>query len=333
MANTVWGAFDAFRKNTVDLDASVTQRARSSRNFLTDQLGKISREDTLFPKLQEKYIPFGSFARRTKIRPLDDVDMLVLLVGSGTTAKRTSDSPYTYWLHIDSSSAPLARFPDEYGYVNSTKILNKIRSSLYNINQYRQAGIKKTMQAVTLDLLSYSWTFDIVPAVPINDGLGGTAYYLIPNGYGDWIATDPRIDDTNTTTRNRQHSGNFLPTMRLLKYWNNRQHKPRLGSYYFETLALKVFASAPLITSFPQALKYFFDYCPIYLQGTCPDPKNLGPALDAHVDWSMKQKVVAALNDAATHAGYALTYEQLSNHSDAIYWWGKVFGSEFPTYG
>jgi hypothetical protein len=225
MPYTVWGAFDAFRKNTVDLAPDVTKKARGSRDYLFDQLKLLSKNIWDFPRLGRGYIPYGSFARNTKIHPLDDIDFLVLLNGEWTTAKVATGTPHTYWLWINDVTSPLADFHDDYGYVNSTKILNKIKNSLASVNNYKKAEIRKNMQAVTLSLSSYAWTFDIVPAVPVNDGSGGYAYYLIPNGSGDWLHTDPRIDATNVTTLNTQHSGSLLPTIRLLKYWNWRTHK------------------------------------------------------------------------------------------------------------
>lgn len=333
MAYTVWGAFEAFRKTVVDLDAEETRIARRSRDFLTGQLDKLSQTDSSFPSLQGRYMPYGSFARHTKIRPLDDIDVLVLLTCAGTSVKQSPNDPHTWWLRLESSASSLAAFPDGFGFVNSTKILNKISSSLDKVSQYSRADIKKNMQAVTLSLVSYSWSFDLVPAVPVSDGNGGTAYYLIPNGRGDWLRTDPRIDDNNIQTRNRQHSGNFLATMRLLKYWNSRVHKPRLPSYYFETLVLQVFAYSPTIVSLPDAVKYFFDNCPSYLWRQCPDPKGLGPALDQQVDAGTKLKVSTALSEAATLAGYALSNERLANYKCAIDYWGRVFGPNFPAYG
>jgi hypothetical protein len=132
---------------------------------------------------------------------------------------------------------------------------------------------------------------------------------------------------------NKHHNGQFLPTVRLLKYWNRRTHKPRLSSYYFETLAIKVFDYASPITGFPEAVKYFFDTCPAHLLSSCPDPKNLGPDLDTDVSWEVKTKVSEAIATAAKYAGYALMYESKSDYKNAIYWWQRVFGSEFPNYG
>lgn len=334
MSFTVWGAFDSFRTNQVDLDPDVTKKARKSRDNLYEQLGNLAKNDAEFPKLTGSNLGFGSFARRTKIRPLDDIDFLLLLKGGGTTAyQSTGGNIYNYWLKINDTSAPLNLFRDELGYVSSIKVMNKIKSALANLNSYRRSDIHRNMQAITLNLTSYDWSFDIVPAVAISDNSGNTLYYLIPNGSGDWMRTDPRIDDANVTRLNTQHDGEFLPTLRLLKYWNRRTHKPVLESYYFETLVLKVFDYAKKIKGFPQAAKYFFDYGSTYLWSSCPDPKNLGPALDAKIDTETKQKIAEAFAEAAKHAGYALMYEGQSDNKNAIYWWGRVFGSDFPNYG
>lgn len=333
MPYTVWGAFKEFRGEAVDLDPYATGTARSSRNYLCDQLKGLSKNEPGFPKLTGEFVYFGSFARRTKIRPLDDIDLMPVLNGRGTTSTQAASDTHAYWLHIDDPSAPLAAFPDEYGYVSSIKALNKIKSTLSSVSNYKRAEIKRNMQAVTLELVSYDWVFDIVPAVSIGDGSGGRAYLLIPNGRGDWIRTNPRIDQVNITRLNTQHGGLFLATLRLLKYWNKRTAKPVLQPYYFETLAIKVFDYAPKIDDFPSAVKYFFDHGPSYLWASCPDPKHLGPDLDTAVSDETKQKVSRAMNSAALEAGRAIAFESESEHEDAIDSWGQVFGWAFPSYG
>ncbi len=334
MAYTVWGAFDWFRNNVVDLKADEVKTARASRNYLFDQVKLIEQNDASFPKLYGSQLPFGSFARSTKIRPLNDIDVLVLLNGYQTQADQSQSDPYEYWLRIKDQSAPLAKFPDDYGYVNSIKILNKFRDSLYKVANYKKAEMHRRQQAVTLSLSTYPWVFDIVPAVPIDNYEGsGIAYYLIPDGNGDWIRTDPRKDQTLVTETNQKLGGDLLPTIRLLKAWNKRITKPVLPSYYFENLVIKVFQQAWSITSFPNAIKYFFDCCPVYLYASFPDPKRLGPDLDASIPYENKQKIAEAMKEAATFSGYAIMYENNIDEKTAIYWWGRIFGPEFPSYG
>jgi hypothetical protein len=333
MAYTVWGAFDWFREKVVDLESEQVTKARTSRDYLFNQIKLLSDQDIYFPRLYGNFLPFGSFARSSKKRPLNDIDILVSLNGRSTQDTSSTSDQYTSWLKIMSNDAPLSSFLDNYGYVSSTKVLNKFRDSLALIPNYKRAEIHKRMQAVTLALTSYTWVFDIVPAVPISNGSNGISHYLIPNGSGDWIRTDPRIDSVNITRVNQKHDGEFLPSLRLLKYWNARTHKPVLGSYYFETLAMSVFNNAQKIQNFPQAMKYFFENCHTYLYSSCNDPKNLGPNLDVNVEWDTKQKISNAMNEAAEWVGYALMYEENSQEKDAIYWWGRIFGSNFPNYG
>ncbi|MEY3867878.1 MAG: hypothetical protein RLZZ338_1769 [Cyanobacteriota bacterium] len=352
MVWTVWSAFDQFRKNVVDLDPDQTKKARSSRDYLFEQIKGLARKNAQFPKIVSDYPfnDFGSFARKTKIQPLDDIDFLIILNidVENREVEKAYDNPYTYNLRFTKpnvyllSSLPsmtLERFSDN-GYINSNKILYCIRDNLSSISNYRYANIKKTMQAVTLNLKSYSWVYDIVPAIPVkiyyyehsNYPKSVISHFLIPNGYGQWIATDPRIDADNTTRVNSKHDGKFLPTLRLLKYWNSRINKP-LSSYYFETLAIKVFEKAPKISDFPHAIKYFFDRCPYHIREFCPDPKNLGPNLDAHINWSDREKVIKAMNDTSRYAEYALNHESNSNYKEAIRFWQHIFGSNFPNYG
>ena len=162
---------------------------------------------------------------------------------------------------------------------------------------------------------------------------GSASYFLIPDGAGNWIRTDPRIDDANTTRCNLQHGGLFLPTIRLLKYWNRRVHKPRLRPYYFETLAISTFSNVATVTDLPAAVRHFFDAGPMHLFSTCADPKALGPALDRDVDRETKNKIYAAMTDAAKKAGGALAFEKRGQHREAIGLWGQIFGPGFPTYG
>lgn len=332
MPYTVWGAFNTFRETVVDLAVDDTKKARTSRDYLINQLKRIAGNDATFPPLSGGYIPYGSFARSTKICPLNDIDLLLLLNGSNTTASPSPNDPYVYWLR-PSDSAPLSLFPDNCGYVSSIKILNKIKSSLSGVHSYSKAEVKRNQQAVVLNLVSYPWSFDIVPAVPFQDDWGNIACYLIPDGSGDWMRTDPRKDKAYVIRVSKQHGGLLLPTMRLLKYWNHRTHKPRLPPYYFETLVLKVFDCAPQIMSFPKAIEYFFNYCPLHLASSCPDPKGLGRALDVNIDSVTKWKVRETMATALTSARVALAEELESNPAQAIAEWKKVFGWEFPSYG
>jgi len=341
-ANTVKTAFKKFQSQIVDLERVTTDKGRASRDYLFDQIKKLAKNQPDFPPLNGDYISFGSFARKTKIRPLNDIDLLLILNNRGINVEILYQQKASGYgvnmtavckVKIADNSSPLQVFTNNKNYVNSIKILNRIKHCLTYITNYKKSGKNRRMQAVTLNIKSQPWTFDIVPAIPIYDYRDKVTHFLIPDGYGNWIRTNPKIDAESITTANIKHKGKLLPILRLLKYWNERRHKPILMSYYFETLVVQTFQFAPEITNIPAALEYFFQNCNFYLMSSCPDPKRLGEALDIDVNSNTKQSISKALGNAASHARHAIVAESKSDQKTAIYWWKKVFGSEFPTYG
>ncbi|CAD5789332.1 Uncharacterised protein [Escherichia coli] len=98
MALTVTAAFNEFQRNIVNLDSSQTDRARVSRDWLLGKMNTFSNNDVYFPIIYpDIHTGFGSFARHTKIRPLDDIDLMFGLDGddcvySETDVKRNQEA-------------------------------------------------------------------------------------------------------------------------------------------------------------------------------------------------------------------------------------------------
>lgn len=321
-------AFEDFRRSKVDLNPNKVKKARQSRVYLQEQLTAAKNNDPDFPRITDSFVPFGSFARRTKVRPLDDIDLLVMLNGQDAQFVQDSWDIYTFLVSTTSDFSPLRPYVDEHGRVNSTRILNHFKSGLKNIPNYQKSEIKRTGAAVVLNLKSYEWAFDIVPALPAGDGSGSTDYHLIPDGNGNWIRTDPRIDQELVTSANQIQNGYLLPLIRLIKYWNVRSRvAPRLASYHLETLLINAFRSGyPAIESTIRwSVPCAFQQIASHVMYTCPDPKGLGPNLDEGMTWETREKIRDAANDRAQYATYALQYEQQGDHEEAIKWWGYVF--------
>ena len=76
MATTVNNAFAEFMKEKVNLDQEKTKTARSSRDNLLDNIKGFSGDVNFFAVYKDKILRFGSFERRTKIRPIDDINLL-----------------------------------------------------------------------------------------------------------------------------------------------------------------------------------------------------------------------------------------------------------------
>lgn len=77
MAKSVTSAFSEFLRDSVNLDPSDTQKARNSRDNLIGNLNSFSGHDGFFVIYDSKNLKFGLFARRTKIRPIDDIDIIL----------------------------------------------------------------------------------------------------------------------------------------------------------------------------------------------------------------------------------------------------------------
>ncbi|WP_232241039.1 nucleotidyltransferase [Serratia plymuthica] len=205
MATTVISAFNEFLKDTVNLRKADTDDARSSRNWL---IGKINdfENDEVFPVSHSGiHIAFGSFARRTKIRPLDDIDLMFGLSAQSATYAILSDR---ITLTSSGESSRLHNYRHSgANTICSVRILNAFKNRLQDIAQYAQADIRRNQEAVTLKLVSKDWNFDIVPCFITRADDFGKTYYLIPDGNGHWKFTDPRIDRDRVTDINVRNDG------------------------------------------------------------------------------------------------------------------------------
>ena len=111
MAQTVNSAFNQFNLDSVNLNTDRTTKANSSRDWLWGQLNTLdSKEDLDFPfKYQDKHIKFGSFARKTKIRELDDIDIMFCLIANGATYLKSGS---IYYIHTPNAGDRLKKLSD-----------------------------------------------------------------------------------------------------------------------------------------------------------------------------------------------------------------------------
>lgn len=334
MVKTVNEAFEAFLKDCVNLDPDETKLARSSRDWLVKQIHLFREKDINFPKLySEKDIFFGSFARRTKKRELDDVDIMIALHADGSCYQEYIDRIEIY---VPGSAHELSLLcHDNTNKLNSRKVINKFINLLSQVPQYSSAEIKRNMEAAILKLKSYPWSFDIVPCFFTQKNILNKDYYLIPDGMGNWKKTDPRIDRSRVNEINQSHDGNILNVIRIMKYWNKRATMPSMSSYLIENMILNLYstqiynkASKYVDLEIPQVLQYIQNN--IYLPVN--DPKGIQGNIN-NLTNDEKNKI---FNRAYSDQIRALTARSLENkgeHNLSIATWQDIFGSNFPSYG
>ncbi|RUL51919.1 SMODS domain-containing nucleotidyltransferase [Lysinibacillus antri] len=332
MAKSVFTSIRDFSKNCVDLDPTRLGTARSSRNWLVEKIESFQNSDSYFPEIyrEENNVQMGSFARRTKIRPLDDIDFIIVFSANGSTYNTYFNNEIT--ISVPDTATNLRRLTNEDNTLNSVRLLNKLKSSLQNVPQYSAADIKRNQEAITLKLTSYEWNFDIVPAFITSPDSSQRTYYLIPDGNGKWKKTDPRIDAKRATEINQKRNGGVLRIIRLIKYWQKRPVVPSIRSYLLENLVLNYFDTNEVSISDQVTLKDLFYHLSISIYSSCYDPKGIQGDLNTLTS-ETKHKFSEAAAKASLCAQNAIGFVAKDDHKSAHDEWKKVFGSEFPDYG
>ena len=336
MATTVVSAFNDFQKNIVNLDSTTSSTARSSRDWLLDQISKFPENNDNFPNLYpEIHIGFGSFARKTKTRPLDDIDLMVGIKADGCTYYERSwdDIELNFPENYSGKLEKYARTLDSWA-LSSTRITNSFRSELSNVSQYSSAEIKRDGEAATLKLKSYTWNFDIVPCFLTSPDSDGNSYYLIPNRSGSWKKTNPKTDRNRLSAVNQNQSGNVLNVIRILKYWKQEKNV-NIGSYLLEAMILYYYESKSNNTCSEYVdleLENVFNYLANSITNTVADPKNIQSNIN-DVEYYSRYSLSEKFKKFAQLSSDARQLEKEEKHKESINAWKKVLGDNFPDYG
>ncbi|MEJ2901641.1 hypothetical protein WAE58_04370 [Pedobacter panaciterrae] len=329
MALTVNESFKEFNKDFVNLKPERTILARSSRDWLINQLLNLPGKVDFFPSLYANMsIKYGSFARNSKIHPLDDIDLLLTFSADGATYT-THSFGKRYTLNVPQTAGNLYRLTNEDGSLNSIKFVNKLVSAISQIEHYKSAETHRRQEAATLNLSSYEWNFDIVPSFYTDTG-----YYLIPDGSGQWKASDPRVDQELAEKVNKQHSGKITQIIRLLKYWSKNTSMPTIPSYFFEIMILKFFENRAEVSDWIDVnLINFWTYFKTEIWNGVQDPKGFQGNLNT-LEFEEILKIISKVKEAEEKAREAYKLETVDkDQKRSIEKWAEIFGSDFPVYG
>lgn len=328
MATTVNTAFVDFMNNMVNLDSAQTKTARASRDNLMANIKAFSGDSDFFLINGSKCLRFGSFERHTKLRPLDDVDLMICISGSDDRKFFNAENGI-YYMRANDTDIKNGLNTAYTDYLNSTKVINRFISKLSELSDYSKAEMHKNHEAATLKLKSYDWNYDNVPCFYCAGD-----FYLIPDGYGNWKKTDPRIDNKRTTEINQLHNGHLLELIRLVKYWNNRRITSTMGSYMLECMILNRYENMStaenwwIDVEFKNTLKYLSTA----IYSSVNDPKGIQGDLNSF-SYSEKTKISDALNNAYTKAIEAFDLEvNVKDQKAAIKKWKEILGPWFPDY-
>jgi hypothetical protein len=331
MATTVNNAFDTFMKDSVRLDSDRNNVAKKSKNNLVTEIEKFPN-DGKFLDFYTDYmsIDYGSFSRKTKIRPLDDIDLMIVLHAQSNWREEIEGG---YRIRVQQEAKKqLALCNPGTDVLNSIKVINKFKEYLANVSSYKKADIKRNQEAVTLELNSYEWVYDIVPCfitAPHHDN----TFFLIPDGSGNWKATDPRIDKDRTLKINNKQQVSVIDAIRIMKYWTKRPTASTMGSYFLECMILNYYDLAGVNSStyIDVELPNLFAYVYNQIDKSLYDPKgfqgNLNTLTLSEIN-SIKERAKLDYNRSKE----ARDYDTNGKQKESIEKWREIFGPEFPTY-
>lgn len=334
MAKTVNGAFSYFMSEIVNLAKERTQKARDSRDAVIDKINGL----TDFLKLDKsRHLYFGSFARRTKIRPIDDIDIMICIDSTDLMLSISGNSDIQITLKNTVNTALKACCDSTYGYystyiLNSNKVKNRLKAALSGLHDCRKAELHSNQEAVTLEYSTYEWNFDIVPCIYVSEYFG-QGYYLIPNGIGNWKKTDPRRDRDKVTNENRRLEGKLLDLIRLVKYWGRISFGSWMPSYLLETLVINYGKNRTSLNDYID-LRFidFLTWVQGKIYGSIYDMKDMQGNIN-NLTLDQKYKFNNVVQQGLQNSNIAFEFEKKQDHKQAIEYWLKVFGMHFPTFG
>lgn len=237
----------------------------------------------------------GSYSRHTMIAPLKKADVDIFMV-------------------LD---------PSYYEENGQPKLLDKVKNTLKK--EYpKTPKISRNRQAITITFSDF-----IVDVIPAFYRRGGG--FLIPSTIGNqWISTDPRKHVEIFANANREHEGDLVPLIKMIKAWN-RSIDQFFNSFHLEVLALDILNNVN-INNFHSGMRYYFDHGRAKVK-----VQNLDPAgYSGDVGYYLNSKLSDAesrFETAYKRAIKAEEYEKKGKTSDAVNEWKKIFGSSFPSYG
>lgn len=238
----------------------------------------------------------GSYRRSTMIRPLKEADVDIFVV-------------------LD---------PKHYEPNGQYRLLQDLRSVLRK-TYTRTPEISRNEQAVTIRFTDFK--VDVVPS--FNRKGGG---YLIPAGTEKkWIATDPKRHVEIWAAKNKEHSGDLVPMIKILKAWN--KSRKVFQSFHLEALAVSIFDGVH-ITDFPSGARFFFDKARHKIRFKLADPSGYSDDIASHVNTEQRMvSIISHLDRAYNKAVFAEQHVRYGYERTAYDKWHEIFKGYFPSYG
>lgn len=242
----------------------------------------------------------GSYARETKIRPLKDIDLVMIL----------EEDAYPGY---DDDSDPAALLDE----------VKDVLDELYEDDD--TVTIEMQHRSVNLTFTDPPYGFDVVPAFVVD----GDVLRIPDRKHDMWPRTNPaKHRELLTNANNEQHTdGTIVPIIKMLKAWNTNQGG-LVKSFWIEAQTMQIFTSK--IESYPKGVSAFFHRAADLILDPCPEPAGVGPDIDISLTDEERRVKRERFLGFAGLADQALQYEADGDEDEAHRLWYEIFGNPFP---
>ncbi len=268
---TITQAFATFLP-TLELTDAERQAASDQHIYLREQLQQRM-------SVQDNFLS-GSYARKTAVRPLNDIDVFLVLTPTPT---------------LNANTAPRL-------------VLAEVKRVLEGI--YHEKVATTQARSINIEFAGTGIAYDVVPAFYKRADV-----YTIPDAEASrWIETNPRVHAEMSTAANEQAAKKLKPLLKAVKHANNRNGNAA-RSFHLEVLSWKVLTGDP--GSYMDGMVTLLDGLARRICDPCPDPAGLGadirpplPRCEVARTWLNKMAVLARearqlANDGRTGEAHA----------------------------
>ena len=246
----------------------------------------------------------GSYARWTKTRPLNDVDVFCVL---------HEDERHYRQKH---PRAILERFQEvlapKYG---------QDRVHIDGLAVVVDFGVAVNDDDETDDKVM---SIEVVPASP-----DGSHYEIPDDSRGSWIMTDPEIHAQLAVDAHESYQHEWKPIVRMVKKWNRHQGHPIKPSFLIEVMAFQLLVP-PFAGGYPYELKGFFASAAERIHEVWADPAGLGPDVNGQQIQMQNESAAEALREAEAVSTQAILAARRGRNGEALRVWRSLFGPHFP---
>ncbi len=226
---TLRQAFEDFLQSLELTDNERAEASRQHTNMRTELQKRLLLETNFLS---------GSYARKTAIRPLNDIDVFVVLAETDDVSRR----------------------------LGPAALLDTIETTLAAI--YPGKTTTRQARSVNIEFSGTGIAYDVVPAFS-----DGEEVYLIPNGNSGWMPTNPKDHQALSTDANERSGKKLKPLLKAVKHAKN-VHESTARSFHLEVLSWEVLRSAP--DNYVDGLILLLDGLAQRICAPCPDPAGLG---------------------------------------------------------